>query len=441
MPKPADLAYAFGLPPADAVAYFEAKGYAITWSWRELADQARARAFTIAGVMRLDVLQDIRAAVGKALAAGQTPREFSRALAPLLERKGWWGRGATTHPQTGEVAGKPLTPRRLQTIFATNLQSAYMAGRYRQFADNVASRPYWQYVAVLDARTRPAHRALNGRVFRHDDPGWASFWPPNGYRCRCRVRALSAADVSESDIALSSTEGRLSQAQVPAGRGTDAPTATVTRFEHAPGKYFAPDPGFNFNAGQEWLRPFTPPPLDTLPRSFGPGVALPDLPAPARVSPARLLADDLPPEQYAKAFLAEFGADVGQPVTFRDATGSALAIGEALFQDGAGNWKAAKDGRGPYMRLLADAVKSPDEIWMRWEASRERPGQWLLKRRYIRSFEVTGIDGPQYGLSVFEWGRDGWTGSTAMLSQADRAPAARRRYIERQRDGFLAYRK
>lgn len=93
------------------------------------------------------------------------------------------------------------------------------------------------------------------------------------------------------------------------------------------------------------------------------------------------------------------------------------------------------------MSLLAEAVKAPDEIWLRWEESRERPGTWLLKRRYIKGYLVEGDNGPQYALSVFEHGKDGWSGSTAMLSQADRGPEARRRYIERQRDGFLLYQK
>ena len=46
----------------------------------------------------------------------------------------------------------------------------------------------------------------------------------------------------------------------------------------------------------------------------------------------------------------------------------------------------------------------------------------------------------QYGLTVFEMGDDGWSGSTSMLPQPDKSPAARRRYIERQRDGFMHYR-
>ena len=170
---------------------------------------------------------------------------------------------------------------------------------------------------------------------------------------------------------------------------------------------------------------------------------MPDLSAPTRVSVGRLLADSLPPETYARAFLAEFGADVGKPVVFDDVKGEPLVISEHLFQDGAGNWKADKDGRGPYMPLLADAAKYPDEIWLRWEESRDNPGAWLLKRRYIKTFEISG-DGEsniQYGLTVFEIGKDGWSGSSAMVANAERGIESRRRYIEKQRAGFLLYTK
>ena len=91
------------------------------------------------------------------------------------------------------------------------------------------------------------------------------------------------------------------------------------------------------------------------------------------------------------------------------------------------------------MRLLADAVKNPDEIWLRWEASRDHPGTWLLKRRYIKSWEISDGQGTHYGLSVFEFGKDGWSGSSAMMANIERNEGARRRYIERQRDGFLLY--
>jgi hypothetical protein len=96
-------------------------------------------------------------------------------------------------------------------------------------------------------------------------------------------------------------------------------------------------------------------------------------------------------------------------------------------------------------RPLHDAARRchpvADEIWLRWEEARDQPGKWLLKRRYIKTFEVAGENGPQFGLSVFEWGKDGWSGSTVMVAQPERSATSRKRYVERQRDGFMLYRK
>lgn len=251
MPEPVNLAFAFGLPPADAIAYFRDKGYAIGFQWQDVWQEAHARAFTVAGVMKMDVLQDIRAELQKAISTGSTVADFERAIVPTLQKKGWWGRGYITDQSTGEITGKKLNGRRLDTIFDTNVQSSYMAGRYKQFMENVAARPYWEYVAVLDSRTRPAHRSLHGRVFRYDDKAWGAFYPPNGHRCRCRVRAHSGDDLAARGITPSDSTGHLTDIEVPAGKGK---TAIVTSYK-APGMQhaFAPDAGFNFNPGaQRW---------------------------------------------------------------------------------------------------------------------------------------------------------------------------------------------
>lgn len=252
---PIDLAYAIGLAPEKAIEYFESKGYAITWGWRDLWQQAHAKAFTVAGVTKLDVLQDIRDALTSALKEGKTLSSFSNELTPLLQKKGWWGVNAQTDRATGEMAGKGLTPRRLQTIYQTNMQTAYMAGRYKTMMGNAADRPFWQYVAVMDNRTRPSHRSLNGRVFRYDDPFWQSFYPPNGFRCRCRVRALDRETLDSRGFDLSTSEGRLDQVQVPTSRKPDAPMADVARFEYSPGKYIRPDPGWSYNPGRAAFQP------------------------------------------------------------------------------------------------------------------------------------------------------------------------------------------
>jgi SPP1 gp7 family putative phage head morphogenesis protein len=239
----ADLKAIFRLPPADAVAYLKAKGIAVTWDFREMLDAAHQRAFTAAGILKVDALEAIRESLVRALEEGMTYQDWVKTIGPELEKRGLLGRHKLVNPETGEL--KTLSPWRLRTIYQTNLQSAYMAGRYAQMKETVESHPYWQYVAIMDSRTRPAHRALNGRTFRHDDPIWsAGFYPPLGYNCRCRARPMSEGAVKREGIALSSSEGRLSQIEVEVGRGDAARPAKVARFETAPGQFVATDPGF-----------------------------------------------------------------------------------------------------------------------------------------------------------------------------------------------------
>lgn len=244
----ASLALAFNLPPERALEYFRAKGLRISASALDMVPEAHARAFTVAGVMKAEVLEDIRAALDRAQAEGKTYRQFVDELRPTLAARGWWGR-TPADPQTGEVLpGRGMTPRRLRTVYHTNLQASYMAGRYKAQLENADQRPYWQYVSVLDSRTRPRHRSLNGRVFRYDDPAWGTLYPPNGYNCRCRVRALSQADFEAEGGALAQGEGRLETVEADLGpRGK----VSVTGYrDPATGELFAPDPGFDHNPGR-----------------------------------------------------------------------------------------------------------------------------------------------------------------------------------------------
>lgn len=246
MPEPVDLAYAFGLEPRRAVEYFRAKGYRLAFSWEAMEAEAHARAFTVAKAMRLDVLATIRSELDRALAEGATLADFQRALRPRLEALGWWGKQVMERPDGTAQLVQTGSPRRLETIYRTNLQSAYMAGRYRDFYDNREARPFWMYVAVMDSRTRPAHAALHGKVFRFDDPIWKSVWPPNGYNCRCRVRALSPRDMERKGLYLSESGEDLTTFQE-----TDPRTGEVRdRVSYkgpGMGRAFSPDRGFAAN--------------------------------------------------------------------------------------------------------------------------------------------------------------------------------------------------
>jgi SPP1 gp7 family putative phage head morphogenesis protein len=250
VPDPVDLSVAIGLPPEKAIEYFRAKGYAITWDWRDLWQEAQAKAFTVAKVMNTDILNDIRGALDEALTNGITLRDFEKKLTPLLQDKGWWGKTEHVDTRTGEVSTAQLgSPRRLRTIYQTNLQTAYMAGRYKQMMESADSHPYWQYVSVLDGRTRPLHRAMNGRVFRYDDALWGTHFPPNGFNCRCRVRPLTAAQVEETGISVDSSEGRLIDREIPMREGSTVTVKALRVKVDGQDKLFAPDAGWSYNPG------------------------------------------------------------------------------------------------------------------------------------------------------------------------------------------------
>ncbi|MCG9722119.1 phage minor head protein [Shewanella sp. Isolate7] len=192
-----DLSIAIAKAPKDAVAYLRSKGYAISDDWQDVWTRAHAKAFTVAKATEMDVLTAIRTELDAAISKGLTGKQFQANLTPQLQKLGWWGKQ--------EVDGREVqlgSPYRLNTIYSQNLQTAYMAGRYRRMLSRTKTHPYWQYVAIDDGQTRPAHARLRGRVFRFDDPIWDIIYPPNGWGCRCRVRALTEAQVKAMGLTV-----------------------------------------------------------------------------------------------------------------------------------------------------------------------------------------------------------------------------------------------
>lgn len=250
MTSKVDLAYAVQLAPADAIEYFKSKGYVIGFSAAEIEAEAHAKAFTVAGVLKLDILADIQNGLKPALNDGDTERDIERKLLPLLEQKGWIGKGLVADPETGELWGKRLTPRRIGTIFSTNIQSSYAAGRWKQQVANKTERPYWQRVAVMDLHTRPRHALLNGFTAAADSPVWDYFYPPDGYGCRCRIRAFTRAQVEARGFAVHEPE----LYDIEQEYGIPGKTRTVKAMKIG-GETYTADPGFGFNPGKTAFTP------------------------------------------------------------------------------------------------------------------------------------------------------------------------------------------
>lgn len=176
------------LPAAEAVAYFRQKGYRVGFDYRDVERQEHQAAFTVAKAMQIDLLQDIRGELDKALADGTTFADFKRALRPRLIDRGWWGRQEVTDPVTGERQVAQLgSPRRLAVIFDTNLATAYSEGQDERIQRNKGIFGFLEYVQTSSLRPDPAHLKYVGLVLPVDDPFWPAHKPVKRYGCKCGV--------------------------------------------------------------------------------------------------------------------------------------------------------------------------------------------------------------------------------------------------------------
>lgn len=194
-----------------------------------------------------DLLADTHKMLTTAIKEGWSEGKFVKNASEMFEKKGWTGKKEVTNPKTGEVETVELgTSRRIKTIFRCNMSSAYSVGRYKQQLEDADVAPYFQYCAVMDGRTRPAHQAMNGKIFRYDDPIRNTMYPPNGWNCRCTVVSLTPGMVKRKGLTVESSEGRLTETTETVG-DTEKPN-TSYRFDRNGLVYdLKPDAGWGTN--------------------------------------------------------------------------------------------------------------------------------------------------------------------------------------------------
>lgn len=194
------------IPDDEAVAALRRRGlnFVPSGHWTEVWQEAHQTGFTVAQSAGFDVLKDIHVSLVKAMAEGWTFDRFRKELTPTLQNKGWWGRAERVDPLTGEVREVQLgSPRRLQTIFDVNLRVSAAQGDWQRQQSVKDERPYLRYTALLDNRTRPQHRRWHGIILPIDHPWWETHYPPNGWRCRCKVMSVSEEDLEAEGWTIS----------------------------------------------------------------------------------------------------------------------------------------------------------------------------------------------------------------------------------------------
>ena len=243
MSAASDFAMLRRLAPADAVAYMRGRSdLTVTHNWQDLWHEEHARQFTVSRLARLDVLQALRDGIERSVAGDLSRSDWMRDARQLLADAGWWGEKTMIDPSTGEAVRTVFDPARLNLIFDTNTRQAYAAGQWERVQATKATHPYLRYITKDDERVRAAHRAWHNLVLPVDDSFWQTNWPPNGWRCRCRVVAMSQREYDKG-AAPGGAPLKKEQPPVYFVEHVNQRTGEVSRVPAGV------DPGFGYNPG------------------------------------------------------------------------------------------------------------------------------------------------------------------------------------------------
>lgn len=233
--------YAFGQgPPPEVTRYFEGRSLRPSFSFRDVEPQEHAVSFAVAKAMQLDVLSAIKGELDRASAEGLTYAQFQKALTPRLKALGWWGEKDVTDPATGETVKARLgSPRRLRTIYRSNMRAARAAGQWDRIERTKRALPYLVYLLGPSRRHRVEHEAKSGLVFPVDHSFWDRWFPPNGWGCKCHVRQVSRSEAEDIGISEEPTIEMRRFENKRTGEVRDVPRGLDPAWDRNPGKFRA----------------------------------------------------------------------------------------------------------------------------------------------------------------------------------------------------------
>jgi SPP1 gp7 family putative phage head morphogenesis protein len=183
------------LQPQEAIDWLIGRGkLSVSYAWQDVWQSEHGVQFTVSRMTRLDLLQSIHDTLIKSVQGDLSRRDWMKDAEKLLTDAGWWGFKAVTDPADSEIKLTKFDSARLKLIFDTNTRQAYATGLWERVERSKSAMPYVRYITRGDDRVRPAHQAWDNLTLPVDDAFWKTHWPPNGWRCRCRVMSMTKAD-------------------------------------------------------------------------------------------------------------------------------------------------------------------------------------------------------------------------------------------------------
>lgn len=368
------------LDPAETIALFREKGWEISFDWRDMWQEEHARAFTVAKAMSRDLLEDIRAELDKALSEGLTLKQFSDALTPRLQARGWWGRKYMADPggADGKGAGESKvvqlgSPARLRTIYDTNMRTSMATGRWQRIQRTKKLMPFLRYVSIMDGREREEHHAWHGTIRPVDDPWWDTHYPPCGWGCRCEPQPVNQRMMDRKGWQVDEPQ------RFPERDYVNKRTGEITRLERGI------DPGWSYNVGKAALDGLTPAPRMSA----------------ARGEDGELQAQDFSQDfseasfERVRGFFSAFGLASAETAikgrVWIDLAGWPLAISAGLLRGPGGELTSIDARRSRELAIAAQILTAPERIAWIWVKGKD--GLVMLVRRYRSAAGVVDMGG------------------------------------------------
>lgn len=165
------------LPFDEAVEYLKKRNVINKTDYYALSNKMKFRAFTVSRIADGATLSKINSEMIKNVRDGNGLKDFLNLTKTELmdkvglgQNKGWYW----------------------ETVYRTNIQTAYNAGRAMGFEENPPVA--LQFIGIEDERQTDVCHSLNNIIRPYGDNFWKSHWPPLHFNCRSTVRAIYDED-------------------------------------------------------------------------------------------------------------------------------------------------------------------------------------------------------------------------------------------------------
>ena len=178
----------FNTPFEEAIDFLKSKIPMTKTEWNELEKKLRFRAFTVGALSEADAIEKVK-----------------QALLDNLEKREPFYKAWEKFKDIAKSDGKDYFARYFETVYRTNIQSAYNAGRLMQYKNN--QPPAWELLFMEDSRMSDICTNLMNEVGRQaiksDDAFWSTVgFPPYHFNCRTTFRAVYPDELQTDKITL-----------------------------------------------------------------------------------------------------------------------------------------------------------------------------------------------------------------------------------------------